>query len=509
MINDSYVKYYMPADSDLEDKSVGHGYDRTAGYSGVVVDNTVFHEGSGSAKFDGSSQLYTYITEADDMMFRTDKFTIAFWYRFIALKDTEFIGFHSHGGFWNTSETGWRCWYDNANHRLYFQYYDVTSGLWEIDLYCSWSPVVDTWYDIKFARDGADFWIVIDGNIQVLTGTYPTALTDIYLGYSGAPKICWIGVRYVVLTASKYANGYFDDVWVARSVVRLFPISQTLIFSESLQLSETTQKTLRIIAPKENVTKKLGDIVSVNTDGMWGLDPVTFILTQTNGIWYEPYHAEEQLSLIDSFRSFISQAKSELMILADNIANFLRLHKFDTLDLLDTISGTSGIGAIKFLYINESLILQDLALTILQLRKYDSLSLVDTILKTLRIKKYDTITLTEAILKTITVHFYDSLALLDSAALSRLYTMYPQELLALVDNVALTLKLRKQEQIILQDTLLKTMRLYIQDTLLLEETPEVAAFQPPALRSRGDMISKVEPTEEWHDITSIERRRPQ
>lgn len=115
--------------------------------------------GSGSMQFDGSGDYLT-IADSDDWYFGSDDFTIDFWLK-TSSTEQDYLVSHWQGGGGSERDFGCHinnplgsltCWVNIADAN-----YDVTSV----------STVNDgNWHHISFLRDGNDFKLFIDGNLE-------------------------------------------------------------------------------------------------------------------------------------------------------------------------------------------------------------------------------------------------------------------------------------------------------------------------------------------------------
>lgn len=111
--------------------------------------------GTASALFDGSYD-YIYVGDWVDWDFGTAPFTIDCWVRFADHTIT-------HEGIiegWGNASNYWGLFVYTATH-LHFQ--GVNAGAWICDLYCEWTPAVNTWYHIAVIREGAEIRFYVDG----------------------------------------------------------------------------------------------------------------------------------------------------------------------------------------------------------------------------------------------------------------------------------------------------------------------------------------------------------
>jgi len=127
-----------------------------------------FADGVGS--FDGTGDTLS-IPDSDDWSYGSDDFTMRAWVRWEALSSTQYY-FYAQG---NSPIISW--YHDHSTNELVFFDYNGSSYL--IEFYCSWTPVIDTWYHIELVRDGNTWYMFINGESQSLTlrnGSYSATL---------------------------------------------------------------------------------------------------------------------------------------------------------------------------------------------------------------------------------------------------------------------------------------------------------------------------------------------
>ena len=250
-------------------------------------------------------------------------------------------------------------------------------------------------------------------------------------------------------------------------------------------------------------------------------------------------YAHDYLHLSDSVVKQITLSKLEHLILGDVLAKNISLYPYISLYMTDTLVKSFNKALIDPFIITDSitkqivlskleyLILGDVLAKNISLYPYISLYLTDTLVKSFNKALSDPFTITDSITKQITKTPEEILPLVDEIARRMSMNFTFAELLNLSESViknynkqletdfniseSLVKRMYKyiSSKLHLGDSVMKDMTKYITEILPLDDTPVIHhIIGPPELRERKAPIVKPEEPEEWHDITSIERRKP-
>ena len=159
--------------------------------------------GLSSLLLDGNSD---YVTLADhaDWNFGTGDFTIDLQLRLAVDQDSCLIGQYED------ANNYWYFRYSDTNGKLEFFHKD--GGTTRADYSVAWAPAVDTWYHLECGRNGANFYMFIDGTSQTLTET--TAISTNDLGDISA--VLAIGAQ----NGAYWVNGWISEVRVVKGTCR-------------------------------------------------------------------------------------------------------------------------------------------------------------------------------------------------------------------------------------------------------------------------------------------------
>ena len=220
MINDANTVLYLPCDTGTGwvDQSVGHTVVHTPtivwrpNLAGTAtLDAVVKKYGAASAKFVSASSQYLYsndnvgggggtYTSSKRWAFGTDPFTIGFWYN-----PTTHVAGHVLLGQCVDVANRWIIFF-NTN---YVQFFSIDSGIIRANYQYNWAPVDGTWYWLEFARDGANFYMSVDGFMQPLTINTP--IDGNTLAHFNTRL--QIG-RQDLAGTYFYTNGHIDDLFI-------------------------------------------------------------------------------------------------------------------------------------------------------------------------------------------------------------------------------------------------------------------------------------------------------
>jgi hypothetical protein len=218
--NDANTVLYLPLDTDWNDQSVGHTVVHTPTIqmrpnltaSGATIDGVTKKFGAGSAKFVRASSQYLYTGDligttyvsSKRWAFGTDPFTIGFWYNF-----TAHVADYCPIGQCIDVNNRWIVYINQAGANHYVQFYAIYGAAAKANYQFNFTPNDGQWYWIEIARNGANFYMSIDGIMQALTvGTAinGNSLTDLNIRLA-------IG-RQDLAGSNAYCDGHIDDLFV-------------------------------------------------------------------------------------------------------------------------------------------------------------------------------------------------------------------------------------------------------------------------------------------------------
>ncbi len=164
------------------------------------------------SKFGGASILLDgtgdYVTTPDsaDFNFGTGDFTVGYWMRFNNLNSGSFSGLWSQ--------------YADANNYIIFYHQNGASlglsvkvaGVEIIGFNWTWTPIVNTWYNVELVRSGSNFNVRIDGVSIGSTGVSATAMPDIAAAFD-------LG-RATISGSVYYINGWVDEFEILKGEAR-------------------------------------------------------------------------------------------------------------------------------------------------------------------------------------------------------------------------------------------------------------------------------------------------
>lgn len=156
----------------------------------------IFGTGSG-VQFDDSS----------DWSFGGDNFTLD-----LRWKPSTTAAITSLLGRYYSATNYFHFWYDNVAHRLHFT---ASSDAGTVDVSGPWTPVIDTWYHLAVVRNGATFYLFVDGVDMADTGN--TGVADMLTTTVGRLQLM---MYYNPPQASSYAYGLVNELRVSRSIAR-------------------------------------------------------------------------------------------------------------------------------------------------------------------------------------------------------------------------------------------------------------------------------------------------
>ena len=171
---------------------------------GAEIDTAQFKWGTSSLYFDGSSKLD--IAANTGMTFGTGAWTIDFQIRFATVSGTRHLVAAGCGGSFGGPDNANGVnitWHSSAGLYIYIEGSAPAQ---------TWTPTVDTWYHLEFARDGSNnlHWFV-DGVRQAATASNSGDCTNSNTNYFGT------------LPTGALTNpfhGWLDEVRISKGVAR-------------------------------------------------------------------------------------------------------------------------------------------------------------------------------------------------------------------------------------------------------------------------------------------------
>lgn len=148
--------------------------------------------GKTSSAYFGGSGDYLYVPDSANWDFGTGDFTVRLRVRFSSVSGNPVLITN-----YLNSTTGWTIKYVTASSTLGFYFAGDTGYA------ASWSPSLNTWYDIEVSRSGTSLRLFIDGTQLGTTQTNSTNIT----GSTTPLYICSI-------VSSGHVNGYISEVEV-------------------------------------------------------------------------------------------------------------------------------------------------------------------------------------------------------------------------------------------------------------------------------------------------------
>ena len=205
---DSFTKLMLHMNSDFSDSSnSGH----TPTVSGATIDTSIKKFGAGSGNFvRASSQVVTYPDSAD-WDFGNGNFTLDCWLRFTTLPaDSKWFTIVSQN---NEATSGSAFWFGVNNvagtYSLSFNYW---LSSWT-SVFRTWiTPVINTWYHLATARNGADLKLFVGGT-QI--GTTYNISTDTI-----ASSALVLSVGGESPSNRFYTDGKLDELRISKGIAR-------------------------------------------------------------------------------------------------------------------------------------------------------------------------------------------------------------------------------------------------------------------------------------------------
>jgi|GEM_PF-2055197 hypothetical protein len=165
--------------------------------------------GSGACSFDGTDD-FIYCADHADWSFGTGDFTIDFWVNFTTMPASNYMFYSQHD-----SGTDYIQFYLLSSGKLRFISAEssVSKGVYETTT----APTIETgtWYHIAYVRNGANFYIFLDGTslpLTEITAIGSNSMPDV------ATEMC-IGTNEVASPAS-FLDGYLDEFRVSKGTAR-------------------------------------------------------------------------------------------------------------------------------------------------------------------------------------------------------------------------------------------------------------------------------------------------
>jgi hypothetical protein len=300
----------------------------------------------------------------------------------------------------------------------------------------TYSPGTSVFHHYAFVRDGATFYIFIDGNPQALTTDTAIGTNDLTFTYAPTADLPSIG-RYGNYTVSYWFNGWIDEFRFSKGIARWTatftpPVAEygqglTASYADTITLSEsrtskpkpvktdiltlsdsrTSKPTLiktDILSLVESISKKP---TAVKADSMSLSEAIVKIPKQvkadsislSESIVKKPRVLKaDSITILDALVKSLHIKKTDIMSLTDSISKKFGLHKSDIITLLDFFSYVLTTGGIT-LSLSDSMHLSDVIKKSPHLFKSDALIILDQAIKQPRLKKQDFIFILDSFLK--------------------------------------------------------------------------------------------------------------
>ena len=317
---DTYVEYTIDSSvrlryirlniTDWNSAYIGIGQIQLYGDQLPVIDNDIYDTGSGSGLFFSSGGNYLSVSKDSGFEFNDYDFEIITKVRFRSLPPTtgQFYSFISQ-------------YYNDGNR--WFAYLWNSSGTYKLGFYCrnsateivalnvDWTPTLDTWYKLKFSREGTTFHIYVDDSDKTLTGTQIGSSS--FGSYSSAVVVASYLFGYIL---PFHFDGWLDDIETNIDTGTTYDISATdsLVFSDSLNKDNRFHPTDSLVFSD-----------SLNKDNR--------------------LHPTDSLAFSDSLSKSIRPVKSESLALSDSLSKFFPagFNISDSISLSDSLSKTTYV----------------------------------------------------------------------------------------------------------------------------------------------------------------------
>ena len=318
---DTYVEYTIDSSvrlryirlniTDWNSAYIGIGQIQLYGDQLPVIDNDIYDTGSGSGLFFSSGGNYLSVSKDSGFEFNDYDFEIITKVRFRSLPPTtgQFYSFISQ-------------YYNDGNR--WFAYLWNSSGTYKLGFYCrnsateivalnvDWTPTLDTWYKLKFSREGTTFHIYVDDSDKTLTGKQIGSSS--FGSYSSAVVVASYLFGYIL---PFHFDGWLDDIETNIDTGTTYDISAT----DSLQLSD-------LLLRKDNRFHPTDSLVFSDS------------LNKDNRL-----HPTDSLAFSDSLSKSIRPVKSESLALSDSLSKFFPagFNISDSISLSDSLSKTTYV----------------------------------------------------------------------------------------------------------------------------------------------------------------------
>lgn len=199
---DSDTKLMLHLDNSVTDDSTSA---HTVTNNDITFSSTTKKFGTHAAYLDGDDDYFS-IPDHADWNFGASDFTIDAWVMFESAPSGETV-FVSQSG--DAVVDDW--WFGMDDNEINFRQHESDSTT--IDVFATWTPALNTWYQVSVARNGSTFRFFVDGTSIVGTNTDATAMADF------SHKV-YIGAYYTGAAYIKDFNGWIDEVRITKGNAR-------------------------------------------------------------------------------------------------------------------------------------------------------------------------------------------------------------------------------------------------------------------------------------------------
>jgi len=186
-------------------------------FGNTIIQGGIKKNGTGSCYFDGSGDYLTTTNSSGEFNIGSQDFTIECYVRFASVSGVQMIfdGRVPSGG---DIANAWCLGLSSGGHagKIVFGA-DTTSGTtggaWDVDLFSTTSPSIDTWYHVAVVRYGNTWTLYINGASEA------SVIASTTVGASGST----ISIGGGLTGASTYGyflNGYLDDLRITKGIAR-------------------------------------------------------------------------------------------------------------------------------------------------------------------------------------------------------------------------------------------------------------------------------------------------
>ena len=332
-------------------------------------------------------------------------------------------------------------------------------------------------------------------------------------------------------------NSYTDSIAISDELIQGW--IQNILLSDSLDVSDSSAKSfIKNVATVLSIADEINRRESAKSF-------VDNVEVDDEHILTKEIHKFPSSSLIlsESLLKSIKPYKSDSISLTESTVKTIRPRKNETVSFFDRIC--YQISRIGFGIGSETLLLLDNIIKNLGIYSFDYINLYETFDRLFNKRPGDDVTLSDSLIKNVGKLNSDQIVIVDNLArllsmrglsdnvdivdlLGRLAPLFARDSLLLSDSVISTLIKNINDVIVPQDTIVKKVfrkvvktpitlydalrkqvRKLLGDNVPIVDVPDIDEFDvAPPPKARKEPVVKVLEDEEWHDITSIQRRGP-